>query len=146
MAQTAIYFSLPSVVSSSNNYPCKWQHEASGRRLENNLLQSNALGLVLKLNCFFCFFFFQNENCLCQLPVTARKLFSLWGLWQDCLLASATLLTTADGCSYKMLLGHWCVRPWCHKELKSLLQSHAGMQWCSGAASQSLNIYIFQRQ
>lgn len=44
---------LISVVSISNNYPCKCQHEPSGRRLENNWLQIIAVGNDTQTKCFF---------------------------------------------------------------------------------------------
>lgn len=138
MVQTAI-FSLSQVCSPAATII----HVSGNTRPQGVALQiicsKLALwALVLKLHCFILFFvFFPKWGCsntACLLPVTARKLSFLWGLWQDCLQASATLLTAADGCSYQMLLGLGCVRPWCHKALKGLLPS-LYMLKCSGAAS-----------
>lgn len=53
-----IHFFFSQVVSSSNNYPCKCQHKASGRRLENNLLQIKAVGIGTQTKLLLLFFFF----------------------------------------------------------------------------------------
>lgn len=100
--------------------------------------------LVLKLNCYYYYFFFcQNENDKtqhgsCHLPLTARKLSSLSGLWQDRLQASATLHTSKQlmdvhtKCFWNTdasdLDVTFCLKVFCCVLL------HAGLQWSSVTA------------